>query len=113
MSNTFNGVLQNSSSDNPYLLAMSKEAVVDEIIRPNELGRIRYRGSIWNAKSLQETTIYPEDIVYVVGNDNITLIVDTFPNSDYNDLCQSQKKSPSATPLFFLGNFLLLLLILL
>ncbi|MGD1699820.1 NfeD family protein [Dapis sp. BLCC M229] len=113
MLNTFNGVLKNSSSDNPYLLAMSKEAVVDEIILPNELGRIRYRGSVWNAKCLQEITIYPEDVVYVVGNDNITLIVDIVPHSDYNYSYQSQKKLPSATPLFFLGNFLLLLLILL
>ena len=113
MLNTFNGVLKNSSSDNPYLLNVSKEAVVDEIIRPNELGRIRYRGSLWNAKCLQENTIYPEEVVYVVGNDNITLIVDTFPHSDYNYPSQNQKKLPPATPLFFLGNFLLLLLILL
>ncbi len=113
MLNTFNGVLKNSSSDNPYLLAMSKEAVVDEIIRPNELGRIRYRGSVWNAKCLQEITIYPEEVVYVVGNDNITLIVDTVPHRDYNYPCQSKKKLPSLATLFFLGNFLLLLLILL
>ena len=113
MLNTFNGVLKKSSSDNPYLLAMSKEAVVDEIIQPNELGRIRYRGSVWNAKCLQEITIYPEEVVYVVGNDNITLIVDIVPHNDDNYPDQCQKKSPAATPLFFLGNFLLLLLILL
>ncbi len=113
MLNTFNGVLKNSSSNNPYLLAMSKEAVVDEIILPNELGRIRYRGSVWNAKCLQEITIYPEDVVYVVGNDNITLILETAPDKNYNYPGQSQKKSPAATPLFFLGNFVLLLLMLL
>jgi len=113
MLNTINGVFKSSSRNNPYLLTMSKEAVVDEIIQPNEIGRIRYRGSIWNAKCLQETTIYPEEVVYVLGNDNITLIVDTVPNNDYTYHCQGKKKLPSATPLFFLGNFLLLLLILL
>ncbi|MGD1716515.1 NfeD family protein [Hydrocoleum sp. CS-953] len=105
--------LKKSGSDNPYLLSRSKEAVVDEIIRPNELGRIRYRGSIWNAKCLQEITIDPEEIVYVVGNDNITLIVDTVPHNDDNYPCENKKKSPSVAPLFFLGNFLLLLLMLL
>ncbi len=113
MLNTFNRVSKNYSSDNPYLLAISKEAVVDEIIQPNELGRIRYRGSVWNAKCIQEITIYPEEVVYVVGNDNITLIVDTVPHSNDNYPSPNKKKLPSATPLFFLGNFLLLLLILL
>ena len=113
MLSTINGVFKTSSENNPYLLTMSKEAVVDEIIQPNETGRIRYRGSVWNAKCLQEITIYPEEVVYVLGNDNITLIVDTVPNNDYAYPCQGQKKLPPATPLFLLGNFLLLLLILL
>ena len=113
MLNSTNGVLKASNGNNPYLLAISKEAVVDEIIRPDELGRIRYRGSVWNAKCLQEITINPAEVVYVVGNDGITLIVDTVLNNDDNYPCQSKKKLSSATSLFFLGNFLLLLLILL
>lgn len=112
MSNSLTGGFKGSNGNNPYLFSISKEAVVDEIIRPNEIGRIRYRGSVWNAKCLQEITIHPEEVVYVVGNDNITLIVDTFPNNDDNYPCQGKKKLPSPRPLFVLGNFLLFLLIL-
>jgi len=113
MSKSLTGGSKGSNGNNPYLFSISKEAVVDEIIRPHEIGRIRYRGSIWNAKCLQGITINPEEVVYVVGNDNITLIVDTFPNSDDNYFDKSNKKSPSAKSLFMFGNFLLFLLILL
>ncbi|NEP81064.1 MAG: hypothetical protein F6K17_05685 [Okeania sp. SIO3C4] len=92
---------------------MSKKAVVDEIIRPNQLGRIRYRGSLWNAKCLQELTINTGEVVYVIGNDGITLIVDTIPNNDAIYPDRSKKKLPFPAPLLFVGNFLLLLLILL
>jgi mannose-6-phosphate isomerase class I len=108
-----NGALKTTKANNPYLLALSREAIVDEIILPNQPGRIRYRGSLWYAKSLQEIAINPGEIVYVVSNDGITLIVDTVANSDNNYPGQDQKKSSAAMPLFLVGNFLLLLLILL
>ncbi|NEN92896.1 MAG: hypothetical protein F6K48_29995 [Okeania sp. SIO3H1] len=113
MLNNFNGAVKTSSANNPYLLAMSKEAVVDEIIRPNQLGRIRYRGSLWNAKCLQELTVNTGEVVYVLGNDGITLIVDTIPNNDNIAPDISDHKLPLSTPLLFVGKFLLLLFILL
>lgn len=108
-----NPALKTANTNNPYLLSMSREAIVDETILPNQLGRIRYRGSVWNAKCLQEIAINPGEVVYVVGNDGITLIVDTVPNLDHVYPGQEQKKSSPVVPLFFFGNFLLLLLILL
>ena len=108
-----NGVLKTADRNHPYLLTISREAIVDEIIIPNQIGRIRYRGSVWNAKCLQEITINPEETVYVVGNDGITLIVDTISNGNNNYLDQDQKKSSPIAPLFLIGNFLLALLILL
>lgn len=108
-----NSALKTTKRNNPYLLTISREAVVDEKILPNELGRVRYRGSVWYAKSLQEITIHPEEVVYVVGNDGITLIVDTVSNSHNSYLGKDQKKPSPAVPLFFAGNLLLLLLILL
>ena len=108
-----NATLKTAKGNNPYLLALSKEAIVDEIILPNQLGRIRYRGSVWNAKCPQEIAIQPGEIVYVVGNDGITLIVDNISKGDNNYPVQEEKKSSSAMPLFVIGNFLLILLILL
>lgn len=108
-----NATLKTANRNNPYLLTMSREAIVDETIMPNKIGRIRYRGSVWNAKCLQEIAINPEEIVYVVGNDGITLIVDTVSNSENIYPGQDNKKSSPAVPFFLVGNFLLILLILL
>lgn len=113
MSKFLTGGFQVSKVNNPYLLGISKEAVVEEIIRPHEIGRIRYRGTTWNAKCLEEITINPGEVVYVVGNDNITLIVDTCPQSDDNSSDRGKKKSASTKSLFVFGNFLLFLLTLL
>ena len=54
----------------------SEKAIVDEQIRPNESGRVRFQNSWWPAKCDLEMTFEPGDVVRVVGIDNITLIVE-------------------------------------
>ncbi len=54
----------------------SEKAIVDEEIRPNESGRVRFQNSWWPAKSDRDMTFEPGDVVRVVGIDNITLIVE-------------------------------------
>ena len=54
----------------------SEKAIVDEEIRPNESGRVRFQNSWWPAKCDLEMTFEPGDGVPVVGIDNITLIVE-------------------------------------
>ncbi|MEG4010013.1 NfeD family protein [Microcoleus sp. Pol11C1] len=54
----------------------SEKAIVDEEIRPNESGRVRFQNSWWPAKCDGEMTLEPGDVVRVVGIDNITLIVE-------------------------------------
>ena len=54
----------------------SEKAIVDEEIRPNESGRVRFHNSWWPAKCDLEMTFEPGDVVGVVGIDNITLIVE-------------------------------------
>jgi membrane protein implicated in regulation of membrane protease activity len=54
----------------------SEKAIVDEEIRPNESGRVRFQNSWWPAKCDLEMTFEPGDVVRVVGIDNITLIVE-------------------------------------
>lgn len=55
------------------------EAVVDEEIQPHQLGRVKFRGSYWNARSTQAVTFVPGEVVLVVGRENITLLVERLP----------------------------------
>ncbi len=53
-----------------------EKAIVEEEIRPQESGRVRFQSSWWPAKCEPEITLKPGEVVRVVGLDNITLIVE-------------------------------------
>lgn len=53
-----------------------EKAIVEEEIRPQESGRVRFQSSWWPAKCEGEITLKPGEVVRVVGLDNITLIVE-------------------------------------
>jgi membrane protein implicated in regulation of membrane protease activity len=52
-----------------------EQAIVDETIRPQECGRVRFQSTWWPARCDRDMTFKPGDVVRVVGIDNITLIV--------------------------------------
>lgn len=52
-----------------------EKAIVDEEIRPQECGRVRFQSTWWPAKCARDMTFVPGDVVRVIGIDNITLIV--------------------------------------
>ncbi|WP_293135118.1 NfeD family protein [Microcoleus sp. bin38.metabat.b11b12b14.051] len=53
-----------------------EKAIVEEEIRPQQSGRVRFQSSWWPAKCDRQITLKPGDVVRVVGLDNITLIVE-------------------------------------
>lgn len=53
-----------------------EKAVVEEEIRPQYSGRVRFQSSWWPAKCDGQITLKPGEVVRVVGLDNITLIVE-------------------------------------
>lgn len=53
-----------------------EKAIVEEEIRPQESGRVRFQSSWWPAKCDRQITLKPGDVVLFVGIDNITLIVE-------------------------------------
>ncbi|MGL5060772.1 MAG: NfeD family protein [Microcoleus sp.] len=50
-------------------------AIVDEEIRPQETGRVRFQNTWWPAKCEKDTTLKVGEKVNVVAIENITLIV--------------------------------------
>ena len=53
-----------------------EEAIVAEEIRPNQCGRVRFQCSWWPARCDRGITFKPGALVYVVGIDKITLLVE-------------------------------------
>ncbi len=53
-----------------------RRAIVEETIRPNHSGRVRFQGSWWFARCQADVTIKPGEEVDVIGNQGITLLVD-------------------------------------
>ena len=57
----------------------NEEAIVDEPIYARRTGRVYFQSSWWPARCDQEITLETGDIVYVVGIDNIALLVTPAP----------------------------------
>ncbi|MEC4985726.1 MAG: NfeD family protein [Oscillatoria sp. PMC 1068.18] len=58
----------------------SNEAKVElTIVGFYQAGRVYYKGSWWPARCVQEATLVPGQVCYVVGMNNITLLVDPEP----------------------------------
>jgi membrane protein implicated in regulation of membrane protease activity len=53
-----------------------EKAIVEEEIRPNQPGRVRFQSSWWPAKCVREITLQPGEVVRVVSLENITLVVE-------------------------------------
>ena len=51
------------------------EAIVSDEIKPDQKGRVSFRGSWWPARCEQEIVLLPGDMVEVVGIQDITLLV--------------------------------------
>lgn len=55
---------------------LENEAIVEQVIEPLRRGRVSFRGSYWFARCKQGITLFPGQMVYVVGIDNLTLVVE-------------------------------------
>lgn len=67
---------KSSSSQKPY--PWEQEAKVILTIEPNEAGRVKFRGSYWNARCLQPVHLAAGTKVKVTGIAQITLIVEPY-----------------------------------
>jgi membrane protein implicated in regulation of membrane protease activity len=54
-----------------------EKAIVEEEIRPDQPGRVRFQSSWWPAKCVREITLKPGEVVRVVRLENITLVVES------------------------------------
>ena len=51
-------------------------AIVETAIKPNQTGRVKFRGSHWNARCSKSVTLIAGSRVEVIGIKNISLIVE-------------------------------------
>lgn len=54
-------------------------AIVAQAIQPGQAGRVRFRASWWYARCASDVMLPPNSVVYVVGRQNITLLVEPLP----------------------------------
>jgi membrane-bound ClpP family serine protease len=60
-----------------------EEAIVETTVYPHRSGRVRFQGSWWDARCIQDIAIPPGLTVRVIGIHNITLIVEPIPLSKF------------------------------
>ncbi|MBD2577929.1 NfeD family protein [Oscillatoria sp. FACHB-1406] len=59
-------------SSNPW----QGEAIVDEEIQPYKSGRVKFRGTYWEARCDRKMTFVPGEVVRVLRRENLTLVVE-------------------------------------
>ncbi|MEM8637267.1 MAG: NfeD family protein [Cyanobacteria bacterium P01_G01_bin.54] len=57
------------------LYAWQGEAIVEQTIAPDRLGRVRFQGTYWSAKCTDAISFAPGVMVEVIDRHNLTLIV--------------------------------------
>ena len=68
-----------NGADHPVLFSRDprdREAMVTVAIAPQKRGRVRFKGSRWPARCLEDTILEAGTRVRVVGISNITLVVE-------------------------------------
>jgi membrane-bound ClpP family serine protease len=78
------------------------EAIVSATILPRQPGRVRFQGTWWPARCEQELTLLAGEVVYVVGRENITLLVQPIRWLEA-DLAQSVLPATPVLPLLNLS----------
>ena len=68
----------NQSSVKPR--SFENEAVVHKVVQQGKAWRISFEGTFWTARCTQEVILNPGDVVYVVGRQSITLLIESIPS---------------------------------
>lgn len=80
----FKHVRNNDGGSSAYL-DFEREAIVEEVIQQGRKWRVYYDNTSWNARCSQSIVLQPGDTVYVVGMQNITLIIEPTYSANYQD----------------------------
>lgn len=75
MFNLFKSLVPQTPDVRQQLFAWQGEAIVEQAIASNGLGRVRFQGTYWPAQCIDPMDVAPGAIVEVIGRDNLTLIV--------------------------------------
>lgn len=65
-------------SETTTLFSQPLPGIADELIAPNQTGRVKFEGSYWNAEFYEKNCrarVAPGNQVWVVGRQGITLLV--------------------------------------
>ena len=67
-----------SQSQSTGFTIQPNEAIIDKVVSQGKTWRVRYQATTWFAQGIhQGMTLAPNDTVYVVGRQNLTLLIDT------------------------------------
>ena len=76
----FSAAIQSDPAPKLSLSMVGEEAIVMKPIKPFQAGQVRCHGIFWMARSLgNQETLNPGDRVNIVGQENITLLVEPLP----------------------------------
>jgi membrane protein implicated in regulation of membrane protease activity len=75
MKKIFRGKLDSEGESENFNIEIGKVVPVMEYIQPGEVGgKVRYQGTVWNARS--DTPAAPGESVRIIGSRNLTLFVE-------------------------------------